>query len=77
HRLVNSQKTVEGTVANIVSQIATIFFLHFVGFLELNLNTIIISFVGVTVNAILEAKTDQVDNLFLPLVTFFIFSLRI
>uniref|UniRef100_A0A1B0CS04 dolichol kinase n=1 Tax=Lutzomyia longipalpis TaxID=7200 RepID=A0A1B0CS04_LUTLO len=76
HRLVNSQKTVEGTVANIASQLGMIFFLHFVGLLHLNIFTIIISFVGVIVNAIIEAKTDQVDNLFLPLVTFIIFSLR-
>uniref|UniRef100_A0A7G3AIU1 dolichol kinase n=2 Tax=Lutzomyia longipalpis TaxID=7200 RepID=A0A7G3AIU1_LUTLO len=76
HRLVNSQKTVEGTVANIASQLGMIFFLHFVGLLHLNIFTIIISFVGVIANAIIEAKTDQVDNLFLPLVTFIIFSLR-
>uniref|UniRef100_A0A1L8DYD5 dolichol kinase n=2 Tax=Nyssomyia neivai TaxID=330878 RepID=A0A1L8DYD5_9DIPT len=75
HKLLNSDKTVEGTLANIASQLAVIFFLHFVGLLHLNLITIIICFVGVIVNAIIEAKTDQIDNLFLPLVTFSIFSL--
>lgn len=34
----------------------------------------IICLCGVVANAIVEAKTDQVDNLIVPLVTFAIFS---
>ncbi|XP_059607800.1 dolichol kinase [Phlebotomus argentipes] len=77
HRLANSQKTIEGTLANILSQVLTIFILHLAGLISLHLSSVIASLVGVTVSALLEAKTDQVDNLFLPLVTFIIFSVRI
>lgn len=34
-----------------------------------------ICLIGVLANALIEAKTDQVDNLVVPLVSFVIFSL--
>ncbi|GAB0091050.1 Dolichol kinase [Sergentomyia squamirostris] len=76
HRLPHSEKTIEGLLANITSQLATILLFYTLGFLVLNLQTALVSCIGVITSAVLEAKSDQIDNLFLPLVTFIIFSLN-
>lgn len=92
-----SKKSIEGTVANAISQLLFIGLLMWIGNEEreiikqysLNCPFVFISEIlptwmtvieysicvcGVITNAIVEAKTDQVDNLVVPLVTFVIFS---
>ncbi|XP_077288581.1 dolichol kinase [Arctopsyche grandis] len=67
-----SSKSLEGTFASIASQILLITCLSKLGFISFNTMTMFISLIAVLVNAMVEALTDQVDNLTLPLITFFI-----
>lgn len=76
HHWQGSNKSIEGTVANALSQLLAIGALIFVGFIPPWTTAIeyAVCLIGVIVNAMIEAKTDQVDNLVVPLVTFIVFS---
>ncbi|KAM3961687.1 dolichol kinase [Aphomia sociella] len=63
-----SNRTLEGTAFNILSQVATVYALELFELLQTN-NSLIRATVAATVSGLVEAKTDQVDNLILPLVT--------
>jgi dolichol kinase len=65
---------VEGTLASIASQILLLLLLCSFKLLQMNSLKIATAGFGIIVNALVESKTDQVDNLILPLITFFIFS---
>ncbi|KAJ8960605.1 hypothetical protein NQ318_013897 [Aromia moschata] len=68
-----SKKTIEGTVACVLSQIGLIYLLIYFGCLEyLSLEQSIKLYLAVFVTSIVEAKTTQVDNLVLPLVMYII-----
>ncbi|XP_052758400.1 dolichol kinase [Galleria mellonella] len=63
-----SNRTLEGTAFNILSQVATVYALELFELLQGN-NALIRTVVAATVTGLVEAKTDQVDNLILPLVS--------
>jgi dolichol kinase len=65
---------VEGTLASIVSQILVLMMLHSLKVMKMSSLNGLTAFFGIIVNALVESKTDQVDNLILPLITFIIFS---
>ncbi|XP_059486401.1 dolichol kinase [Neocloeon triangulifer] len=65
-----SPKSIEGSVACVVAQIALVFLLSFSGMFQLTwLLTLRIIFASVVIT-IVEAKTDQVDNVALPLLMY-------
>lgn len=71
----NSEKTVEGTIANVLSQVATVYVLHLFGLLRNN-TVLIRTMLAASISSVVEAKTDQVDNLILPLVTLLVFQIN-
>ena len=76
HKWPQSKKSVEGTLASIVGQSLFLVILWRVGLLFLNIKLAAISGVAIIVNVLVEALTDQVDNLSLPLITFIILSYK-
>jgi len=75
HKWPGRKKSVEGTVANVMVQMAVV--AAFWGLKLVTLNKVSAAYVGIAiiVNALVEAFTDQVDNLVLPLITFCILAL--
>lgn len=68
-------KTIEGTVAGVLSQALVLPLLIYFGFVQ---STVYLAgkFVfAVTAASVVETFTDQVDNLVLPLVTYILLSL--
>lgn len=76
HKWWNREKSVEGTIAGILSQFLFIYVLHSLGYLPMSQRLIIISGIAVITNSLIEALTDQVDNLVLPLVTYIILTYK-
>ncbi len=72
HKWPNSQKSVEGTLASILAQNLFIGILYALNFISLNVKVSAICEFAIIANALVEARTDQVDNLVLPLVTYVI-----
>lgn len=72
----NGIKSVEGTLASILAQAAFMYALNFLGYLPLTIRLAAISGVAVISNALIEALTDQVDNLVLPIVTYNILAFK-
>lgn len=70
-------KTIEGTVANALTQLVVIGELTLFGYIApwTTVCPYIFCFLGVITNAIIEAKTDQIDNLVVPLVAYIFFSM--
>ncbi|CAH1637415.1 unnamed protein product [Spodoptera littoralis] len=66
-------KTYEGTVFNILSQVALMYVIELFGLMSVN-NAMLRVAVAAGVSGIVEAKIDQVDNLILPLVTLISFQ---
>nr|XP_034833369.1 dolichol kinase [Maniola hyperantus] len=64
----DSNRTMEGTTFNILSQIGTVYALQLFELLD-NKSALLRTVFAATVSGFVEAKTDQVDNLVLPLVT--------
>lgn len=75
HKWPNSFKSVEGTLASILFQCLAVGALWQLKLVRLDYLKMLYTGVAVLVNALVEAKTDQVDNLMLPLITFGILSL--
>lgn len=73
HKWSNSKKSIEGSIACFLSQLVIILVYIYLEFIPWN--RIFIGVIGTAVVTIIEAKTDQVDNLILPLVQFCIFLL--
>ncbi|XP_055613620.1 dolichol kinase [Uranotaenia lowii] len=74
HPWPGTKKSVEGTLASVISQFAAVYALYWLNYL--NLNTLKSATVGcaIIINALVEAKTNQVDNLVLPIVTYIILA---
>jgi dolichol kinase len=73
HHWHGSKKTIEGTIACVVSQLLTICFLIFLDVLKLpTTKDHVKTVVAIIMTSILEAKTDQVDNLALPFVMYLV-----
>lgn len=72
----NGIKSVEGTLASILAQAAFTFALSFLGYLPLTIRLAAISGVAIISNGLIEALTDQVDNLVLPIVTYNILAFK-
>ncbi|XP_072938189.1 dolichol kinase [Epargyreus clarus] len=70
----SSNKTYEGTLFNILCQVGTVYALQIFGLLNVN-NGMRRTMIAATVSGLVEANTEQVDNLILPLVTMIAFQL--
>lgn len=70
------QKSKEGTIASILGQFAFIYLLNSFEYLYLNTRLTAICGIAVISNALIEAFTDQVDNLILPIVTYAILATK-
>ncbi|KPJ15805.1 Dolichol kinase [Papilio machaon] len=66
NRWSNNNRTLEGTAFNILSQVAVVYLLVFFDFIDVP-NALTRTVFAATTSALVEAKTDQVDNLVLPL----------
>nr|CAD7423999.1 unnamed protein product [Timema monikensis] len=66
----DSNKTIEGTLACIISQLVVVMVLGILGFMENSLGSFLKTTIAIVGTSLVEAKTDQVDNLALPLVTY-------
>lgn len=69
----DSSRTMEGTTFNIASQIITVYVLDMFELLKVQ-HALIRAAVAAFVSGMVEASTDQVDNLILPLVTILSFQ---
>jgi dolichol kinase len=76
HKWGNTSKSVEGTLASIAAQAAFIYSLNFLGFIPLSLKLSAVCGIAVISNSLIEALTDQVDNLVLPLVTYIVLAYK-
>lgn len=65
----HSKKTVEGTLASIISQALIVYCLFYYGFVS-GEETLIRSGIAIVVTSLIEAKTTQIDNLVLPLLMY-------
>ncbi|KAK9696494.1 hypothetical protein QE152_g31862 [Popillia japonica] len=70
HKWAGSNKTIEGTVACMLSQFLTVYLLFKLGYYNLQQNDVIRISVAVITVALVEAKTTQVDNIVLPLLMY-------
>uniref|UniRef100_A0A182TV54 dolichol kinase n=1 Tax=Anopheles melas TaxID=34690 RepID=A0A182TV54_9DIPT len=67
-----TNKSVEGTVASVLLQALAIGTLYHVGLVQLTVSRAAYAGIAVLVNALVESRTDQIDNLVLPLITYLI-----
>ena len=67
-----TNKSVEGTVASVLLQALAIGALYHVGVIQLTVSRAAYAGIAVLVNALVESRTDQIDNLVLPLITYLI-----
>lgn len=72
HRWPGSVKSVEGTLGCLLGQVVTIYALFHFRFVQLNTLKAATAGAAIIVNSLIEARTDQVDNLVLPFVTYII-----
>jgi dolichol kinase len=76
HKWGNSKKSVEGTIASIIAQCAFLYALNALGYVPLTLKLSAVCGIAVITNSLVEALTDQVDNLVLPLVTYIVLAFK-
>lgn len=74
-KISDGKKSIEGTLASIVVQGLVLIVLIYLRCLVVTTFQIYVSVAAIIVNSFVEAHTNQVDNLVLPLVTFIILSL--
>lgn len=74
-KIADGAKSIEGTVASIFAQGLVLIALAYLRCLEVTTFQIYVSVAAIIANSLVEAHTNQVDNLVLPLVTFIILSL--
>ncbi|GLH04860.1 Dolichol kinase [Gryllus bimaculatus] len=72
HKWPGSNKSIEGTIACVVGQMLAIIVLYLSGVIQLSSWVSVTIPVSVILTSVIEAKTDQVDNLVLPLVNFLV-----
>lgn len=76
HKWPKSQKSVEGTIASIIAQAIFIYALYASAVMPLTLRLTAVCGFAVISNSLVEALTDQVDNLVLPLITYCILAIK-
>ncbi|KAL6258966.1 hypothetical protein P5V15_008890 [Pogonomyrmex californicus] len=69
HKWVDTKKTVEGTIACVLCQICVILMLTYCGFMD-SYQLLMRSILAVVLISLIEARTNQVDNLALPLLMY-------
>lgn len=69
HKWIDTDKTIEGTIACVLSQVCTILVLTYYGFVDSYWLLIRSILASITISLI-EARTNQVDNLALPLLMY-------
>lgn len=74
HKWNGMDKSMEGTAANVLSQVLAILLFNQLGLVRLCSKNVSLSIMAITATAIAEAKTDQVDNLVLPIISFIFLS---
>lgn len=74
--ILDSNKSVEGTLASIIVQSAFVYTLFALGYIPMTMKLAAICEVAILSNALIEARTNQVDNLVLPLVTYIILTFK-
>ncbi|XP_031334141.1 dolichol kinase isoform X2 [Photinus pyralis] len=67
-----TKKTMEGTIGCIISQFIVVYALVCTGFLDANNHDLLKTVVAIIVGSLVEASTNQIDNIVLPLVLFII-----
>lgn len=72
----SNDKTVEGTIGGIVAQTCSLLLLYHLGYLPLTTRLMAVCGIAVITNSLVEALTDQVDNLVLPIITYIILALK-
>lgn len=65
--LPGSIKTVEGTLFGVLSQIFFVQALIYFNLLQISTQAFVKCLIAISVTSIVEAKTDQIDNIVLPL----------
>lgn len=76
HKWGSNNKSVEGTLASIAAQASFLYLLNILGFISLSSKLAAVCGIAVITNSLVEALTDQVDNLSLPLVTYIILAFK-
>lgn len=76
HLILDSSKSVEGTLASIIGQSAFVYTLFALGYIPMTMKLAAICEVAILSNALIEARTNQVDNLVLPLVSYIILTFK-
>ncbi|XP_072745741.1 dolichol kinase [Anoplolepis gracilipes] len=69
HKWLDTEKSVEGTVACLFSQVCIIFGLAYCGFVD-NYRLLLRSILGTVSISLIEGRTNQMDNLALPLLMY-------
>uniref|UniRef100_A0A182QHK9 dolichol kinase n=1 Tax=Anopheles farauti TaxID=69004 RepID=A0A182QHK9_9DIPT len=67
-----TNKSVEGTIASVFLQALAVSLLYHTGVIHLTVSRAAYAGIAIIVNALVESRTDQIDNLVLPLVTYLI-----
>uniref|UniRef100_A0A182NR79 dolichol kinase n=1 Tax=Anopheles dirus TaxID=7168 RepID=A0A182NR79_9DIPT len=67
-----TSKSVEGTIASVLLQALAVGVLYHIGVIHLTVSRAAYAGIAIIVNALVESRTDQIDNLVLPLVTYLI-----
>ncbi|XP_058129568.1 dolichol kinase [Anopheles ziemanni] len=70
----STSKSVEGTVASVLLQTLAVWGLYETGLVQLTVTKAAYAGIAIIVNALIESRTDQIDNLVLPLVTYFLLT---
>lgn len=71
----DSTRSIEGSVAFVIYVLLPILILNLMEFVQLNVVQWCIIVLATFISALVEARTDQIDNLVLPLVFYIIISL--
>jgi dolichol kinase len=72
----STNRSVEGTIASILAQASFIYCLSYFGLIYLNLRLTAFCGIAVITNALVEAFTNQVDNLILPIITYIMLTFK-
>ncbi|XP_050081760.1 dolichol kinase [Anopheles aquasalis] len=66
----STNKSVEGTLASVILQSLAVYGMYHLGLIHLSVSRAAYAGIAIIVNALVESRTDQIDNLVLPLVTY-------
>ncbi|XP_053679772.1 dolichol kinase [Anopheles nili] len=72
HKWSGDNKSVEGTIASVLLQVLTVSAMYWIGMVHLTVSRGAYAGIAIIVNSLIESRTDQIDNLVLPLVTYLI-----